>query len=155
MEGEFDNTEKTKGNQNVSTLKMWLPMWPPTSNEMYITIWDQKRRVLSPKARKFVIDATSYLTQNYFKEISEFPNEENMTYLLNLVFVGPWLTKTEKAKSKFRRHDISNCIKLVEDVVKNILGIDDMANFRLVIDKQHSFDVTGMWIIYSQLEKLG
>ena len=133
-------------------LEFTLPGWPPSLNSMYITLWEQRKRVLSPEARSFKQKAVSHLTTEFFQQISEFEGDENCIYTFHASFYGNWFTRPG-AKSKYKKRDVFNMGKLLEDVVAEILGIDDSANFRIVLDKVDSPEQLTI-IRYSILRRL-
>ena len=49
-------------------------------------------------------------------------------------------TETKKANSPYKRKDVSNLIKLVEDVIATAIGIDDSCVLKLDVEKFHGPD---------------
>ena len=54
-------------------------------------------------------------------------------------FVDKWLTKTSGHR-KFRKKDVTNYVKNIEDVISKFMGFDDSMIARTVLNKQHSLE---------------
>lgn len=59
---------------------------------------------------------------------------------LSMVFCFPPKDLRTNDKQKFRRFDVSNCVKLVEDAVFDYLGYDDSLNLDPAPHKRESWD---------------
>ena len=104
--------------------KATLDVLPPSVNDMYIhTKWGPRP---SAKMKKFKAAAkVSIAKQLDFDAEPLDPNEPHIfvvDYYLPALFNKGW---PEKAKTRFKRRDVSNLIKVLEDVVAECLGIDD------------------------------
>jgi hypothetical protein len=132
------------------------PGLPPTSNKLYI--FGNK---LTGPAREFKENFKSYVQQTYGHQISELeePNQKaedgvtdlrtrnpNLVYALTLTFYmdclnGTWsdasVPKSRRAAFRFKKADLSNRIKLVEDCIKTALDIDDSLTFASTQMKVH------------------
>jgi Holliday junction resolvase RusA-like endonuclease len=112
-------------------LEVVYPELPPTSNKIYF-----RGTQLTTKARKYAEDFALYM-RNYLAEISEM--DPNAIYALHLRFffaqlVNPTynnmrLPPSKRAKSRYKRIDLSNRIKLLEDCIRDALAIDDSQTF--------------------------
>ena len=136
----------------MDKLRFVLSEWPPSLNSMYVTLWEQRKRVLSPQAREYKRQAISEITTNHFNDISNFVGDSNCIFTFRASFYGNWLTGP-RAKNRYRRRDVFNMGKLLEDVVAEVLGIDDSANFRIILEKVQSPE-TATTIEYSILKRL-
>jgi hypothetical protein len=132
------------------------PGLPPTSNKLYIF-----GKKLTTKAREFKENFKSYVHQHYGHEISELeePNQKdsdgvtdlrtlnpNLIYSLTLIFYmdclnaswdDPKTPPKRRASFRYKKVDLSNRIKLVEDCIKSSLDIDDSLTFASTQMKVH------------------
>jgi len=86
--------------------------------------------------KKFKAKATAELA----KQISfgASPLDQNAPYELQLDFYLPVLVNKgwpKKAKTKYKRRDVSNLVKVVEDLLSWCLGVDDSCFLKLTIQK--------------------
>lgn len=111
---------------------------PPSSNHAYVNL-PRGGRTLSAEGRKFKAETRVYLTQKYRKELLYMrPNEP---YCVAYTFtVKDLLTKSygqkNGAKSRYKIFDTSNRIKLLEDVIKEVTGVDDSNTLTLLASKR-------------------
>lgn len=129
-------------------LRVVVPFLPPSSNNIYNTIPGHGRRLSTP-ARQFQMKAMRVIQQEGRAALLKL--KQNVPYQLKLVFYFPevenkgwyetWTRGPKqgqrKAETRYKRIDLSNRIKLLEDTVADALGIDDCHTFRLVIEKEH------------------
>jgi Holliday junction resolvase RusA-like endonuclease len=122
-------------------LHMFLPFIPPSLSEAYT-----RDHRLTTEARNFKAKAPAHFAEKYLEDISEFLKEHNETnmYVLAVRMHMDW--KTEKGT--FKRRDISNYIKLLEDSVSATLGVDDKQNIRIIFDKVDSKEPPMVEIFY-------
>lgn len=113
-------------------LQIDYPIIPPTSNKLYF-----KGTMLTAVARKYGEDFSKYVMQNYGSEILEMDTQS--VYALHLRFffeqlqnarwLDPKCPPSKKPKSRYKKIDLSNRIKLLEDCVRDALDIDDSQTF--------------------------
>ena len=127
-------------------IHVWIPFLPPSSNNIYI-----KRpaggRMLSQKARTFKVRAMQTVQKE--ARVAFLSLKDNVPYELKLsVFFEAVENKgyPDKAKSKFKRIDIGNRLKLIEDTVAEALDLDDCHNFRIVLEKHCDPKNPGLYI---------
>lgn len=125
-----------------------LPGVPPSANNAYANIRGTNKRTLTPEGRKYKQGVSSGLARQYPSEMRIF--EKDCAYLIvvrftfEAVFTKGWPTKAE---SKYRRIDVSNRLKLLEDALKEAGGIDDSQTMTLVLDKkQGDPEKTELWV---------
>lgn len=113
-----------------------LPFLPPSSNHIYVGRKGGKGRFLSKEASTFKTRAITHIQSNYLADISRldregiygvwyafyFPLED----LLNLTFGSG---KKGSAKTRYKRLDVENRLKLVSDALATAIGIDDCQFF--------------------------
>jgi Holliday junction resolvase RusA-like endonuclease len=95
-------------------------MEPPSTNKMYVHTYHGP--VLSGHTKQFREVALAELSKQEIPKL-----DRNVQYMLDLTLYMQVLNKTypAEAKSKFKKKDISNKVKVLEDVVCACLGIDD------------------------------
>jgi len=119
---------------------------PPTSNKLYF-----KGTRLTQAARQFKAAFCQYVIQNYLHEIGSFVNPDPTSIygvylrfffesLVNDTFNDPKIPASKRAKTRYKRIDLSNRIKLLEDCIQEVLAVDDCRTFRAGQEKfQDSF----------------
>lgn len=105
---------------------------PPTSNKIYI-----RGTILSSVARKFAEDFSKYVAQNHLHQLTEIDSQA--VYAIHLRFYFDTLTNaswnnmgfppSKRAKSRYKRIDLDNRIKLLTDCVRDAIGVDDCQFF--------------------------
>lgn len=124
----------------MQTLHIVYPELPPSSNKIYF----QGTR-LTKHSREYAERFALFMVRNHGHQINEM--NPDLTYAVHLRFyfeslVNPgWLerdrTGQRKAKTRYKKIDVSNRIKLVEDCVRDALAIDDSHTFALSQEKHH------------------
>lgn len=113
-------------------LRMVFPQLPPSSNHIYI-----KGSILRPEAREYAEIFSKYIAQHYLHEITQL-NPEGLfamhirfffPSLVNETWNDPKVPPSKRAKERYKRLDLSNRIKLLEDCVRDSLAIDDSRTF--------------------------
>lgn len=112
-------------------LKMVFNELPPTSNKIYIrgTILTKEARVYAEKFAAFA--------KQFLPEISEMNTKGifglHLKFFFDNLINETWddVTKppSRRAKSRYKRIDLTNRIKLLEDCVRDALDIDDSQTF--------------------------
>lgn len=129
-------------------LHVVLPFLPPSSNNIYKTIPGHGRH-LSSAAKQFQLKAMRVIQQEGRAALLNL--KQNVPYQLHMTFFFPevenkgWFETwtrgpkqgQRKAETRYKRIDLSNRIKLLEDTIASALGIDDCHTFRLIIEKAH------------------
>jgi Holliday junction resolvase RusA-like endonuclease len=133
-------------------IHIWVPFLPPSSNNIYV-----KRpaggRMLSQKARTFKVRAMQVIQKE--GRVAFLHLKEEVPYELKLsIFFEAVLNKgyPDKAKTKFKRIDIGNRLKLIEDTVSDALGLDDCHNFRIILEKHCDLKNPGLYIDLKEVD---
>lgn len=105
---------------------------PPSSNHIYF-----RGTILTKQAKEYAERFSQYVAQNHLHEV--FQMDDLAAYRLDLCFYFPTLeneswqnpevSKKKQAKSRYKRLDLTNRIKLLEDCVRDALSIDDCQTF--------------------------
>lgn len=122
-------------------LELWVPFLPPSENRIRVHRW-QGGQVYSKEARDFKTLFSDYVRKNHLIEVSNFSGhhreqdlyELEMHFVFKTVINKGWAKK--KAKKLYKRFDVGNRRKLIEDCLVEVLGnIDDCLFFRLTLTK--------------------
>ena len=124
---------------------------PPSINKLYFH--RQGRRIMSSTGRKwknkFVNSrgGVSIMTLENTKidPTDELKLEMFFFFPRDDIYSAGW-GKDKRVKSPFRRLDISNLIKITEDSISDVMGIDDRANFTIIAHKMVSEEGVGRWM---------
>jgi Holliday junction resolvase RusA-like endonuclease len=126
-----------------SNINLFIPILPPSSNKIYVNKRGGKGRFLSTFANQYKIKVKNHLGENYFTEINILKPET--IYEISYIFLfkkeeiyNITYGKPKGAKTKYKKLDVSNRIKLLEDCLTEITGIDDSYFFTLSIKKKVS-----------------
>lgn len=127
-------------------LRVVLPM-PPTSNNIYADKGGGGR-VKTTEARSWQIRAVKEIMRQARLGIQDQFDEEKMYWLDLHFFFDQVVNKgwsefysrgkkkgQRKAETKWKKIDLGNRLKLLEDTVKNVTGVDDSATFVLHLTK--------------------
>lgn len=131
-------------------LRVWVPYLPPSSNQIYVQHPTGKGRVLSDKARTFKIKAMRAIQKHGRVALLQF--KQNVPYELVLsVFFTAVEVKKSKTGARFKKMDLSNVIKLIEDTVAQAVGVDDCHNFRLRLEKHCDPENPGIYVTLREI----
>lgn len=111
-----------------------LPM-PPSVNKLYATV--RGRRIMTPKGKAIKHEITQLVVKHIASMPKLFAEERPLRLTVDLYFSAienaGW--SKGKAKSRYKRIDVSNRAKLLEDALFSGLGVDDSLIFELVMRK--------------------
>lgn len=122
--------------------KITLPGLPPSVNHVYLTV--HGKRILSKKegaAYKTSVQAAIALNSILNRE-SISPAAALTLVVVLEVPESKLLNKgwPKTIKTRYKRYDASNRVKVLEDVISTALGYDDGQNFTVVVAKVVSSD---------------
>ena len=117
-----------------------LSVLPPSVNKLYVNNrW--KGRTLSAAAKQFIAQAKIELLRQWiFLPKALNPNVAHklqITFYLEKVINKGW---PKTAKYKFKKQDVTNYIKLLEDVISIACGIDDSSFLDVEAKKREDRD---------------
>ncbi len=125
-----------------------IPSLPPSSNHAYANIRGTNKRVLTQEGKAYKIATMAHLAQTYSKELRYF--KANVPYLMVIRF---WFEQIRnkgyptEAATLYKKIDLSNRVKLLEDAIKDVAAIDDSQNLVLILEKkQGSPERTDIWV---------
>jgi len=111
-----------------------IPYFPPSTNKAYFNKYG--KQVLSKVGRAFKKMVSAHVASNYPTECATF--KKNAPYLVYLrVYIPQLENKTwpDKCKTRYKVLDSTNRVKLVEDALKDALGIDDSQHIAFLVHK--------------------
>lgn len=116
----------------MKVLKIVYGEIPPTSNKLYF-----RGTILTKTAREYAERFSMAVSREHLHTINEMnPNALYGMHLrfyfetvINDSFNNPKVKPSKRAKSRYKRFDLSNRIKLLEDCVRDALAIDDSQTF--------------------------
>jgi Holliday junction resolvase RusA-like endonuclease len=125
---------------------------PPSANKIYVRIG--RGTILSKEAKTFKAKAKMELLQQWAFEEELDPNQP---YVLSLTFYLPKLENAgwpSKAKTRFARRDVTNLIKLLEDIKVQTTGVDDSATLDVHVYKRLDPDFPRVELSLVQLKEM-
>lgn len=115
-----------------------IPGIPPSSNHAYFSKGNV--RVLTKDGLSFKNECKQLLSTKYNKEMGFFkPNKGyDFVYIFKCPDIFNASYKENGKISKYKKFDVSNRVKLIEDCFQEIGGYDDSQNETVVAHKIHS-----------------
>lgn len=115
-------------------IHMQLPFLSPSINHVYMHVRAGKfiKRTLTPEGKAFKAESTALLASKYPTLLTQM--KKNKPYALFFRFTVTDLINKGWANGKtarYKQHDVSNRIKVLEDVVVDVCGVDD-SHFTMV-----------------------
>jgi hypothetical protein len=136
----------------MNRLRVWVDKLPPSSNTIYIQHPQGHGRVLSSQARAFKVYAMRAIQQEGRAAFLGF--KSNVPYELQLAVFFDQVEYVKSSKgSRYKRIDLSNQVKLIEDTVAEATGIGDEHNFRLVLEKHCDPECPGMYVTLRPIDE--
>jgi Holliday junction resolvase RusA-like endonuclease len=109
---------------------------PPSVNDLYVrTPWGM---AYSKATKQFMTAAKVELIKQWMFEEKLDPNAPHW---LALIFYLPKVQNLgwpDKAKTRYKRVDVSNYVKILEDVIASVLGVDDSSTMQMLLFKEES-----------------
>lgn len=120
-------------------IRIVIPFIPPTSNNIYITIWKLKRIAKSKEANAFATRFIDEVVPKYLPWISRMSNAPETVYQVSTYFYldrwdimnKGWFQTPRKAATRYKKMDTGNRLKLIHDCLSDALGVDDSHFFTL------------------------
>ena len=125
---------------------------PPSANKIYVRLG--RGTILSKEAKTFKAKAKMELLQQWAFEEGLDPNQP---YSLSLTFYLPKLENRGwpgKAKTRFSKRDVTNLIKLLEDIIVQTTGVDDSATLNVHVYKRLDPENPRVELSLTQLEEI-
>lgn len=127
---------------------------PPSVNAMYV--YTNRGPRPSAAMKKFKAEASAEILKQI--DFRAEPLEKNVPYKLRLDFFMPALYNKgwpDKAKTRFKRKDVTNLVKIFEDLLCEIYGIDDSVFTEVHLRKFHgpSYETVGISYCMERVER--
>jgi Holliday junction resolvase RusA-like endonuclease len=127
---------------------------PPSTNNVYFNL-PKGGRVLNAAGKKYKTEISTTIVRQHQAEIRDIQLNHPYGILfvvsMNILNAG-W---PEKAKTRYKKLDASNRVKLLEDAIVEALGIDDSQVIISVVVKRHAeTEVTDVVIWDYEMEQV-
>ena len=120
---------------------------PPSSNHAYENLPRGGRR-LSDQGKRYKLETQGYLASNYRRQMTIF--RPNAPYVMAVKFYFEQLVNSgypDSAKTRYKRVDGSNRVKLLEDTLHLAGGVDDSQTFQSFWEKEQGVpERTLIWV---------
>jgi Holliday junction resolvase RusA-like endonuclease len=105
---------------------------PPSANNAYF----QKghKRILTSKGRAYKVAVKTTLAQQWPEVLKFFQPDRPYSIMVHFFFEK--VTNSKKAKTRYKRIDVSNRLKLLEDALTEACGYDDSQHMRILAVKE-------------------
>ena len=128
---------------------------PPSSNHAYVELPPIVRgkkiiprgRRLTVEGARYKLETTTFIVRNYPTQLAQIlPNEPLFLYVR--FFFDAIYNKgyPKTAETRYKKIDVTNRVKLLEDCVKDACGIDDSQNELVLLEKRQGPDATVVFI---------
>jgi hypothetical protein len=117
-----------------------VPGLPPSSNNAYFNM-PGGGRGLTKEGRKYKTETKAWLVQKYMKELKTFvPNAPYLVFIrLSFShdhFYNTTFGQKNGAETRYKKLDALNRGKLLEDVLKDVTGVDDSHTMTIIVQKR-------------------
>lgn len=112
------------------SLHLVYPSLPPSANHIYI-----RGTVLKREAREYKAAFKQWVIQNHMHNVANLPVGPEMVYSLHLAFFFDSLVNesyndktkppSRRAKTRYKRLDLDNRVKFLQDCVRDAIDVDD------------------------------
>jgi Holliday junction resolvase RusA-like endonuclease len=116
--------------QKTEELVLEISGLPPSTNQLYSNF--HGKRVLSAGGKRYKRKIAMQVAQE-FPAAGPFTNAD--PFSLKIVLHFDIHTRTKGAKNRYKKFDVSNRVKVLEDALCESFGIDDRQVLRLEIEK--------------------
>ena len=121
-----------------------IPFLPPSSNQIYVTDWRRKRKFKSAKAKAFEEEFRAKVVPRYLPWLSKLIGPEQDPSVIYAVAIDFYFPRKEvlnsswgkgpankQAKTRYKKMDTGNRLKLINDCLSEALQIDDSHFFQV------------------------
>ena len=128
-----------------------VPSIPISVNAAYANQRGGKGRVLTRKGKKYKLETTTYIARTYPTELKFFRPDVPYAMYVHFVFADEVTLFNkgypEKAKTRYKKLDVGNRLKLFEDALADATGCDDSQHWALALSKAcGEHDMTHLWV---------
>lgn len=135
-------------------IRLGIPSIPPSSNHAYMNN-GFGGRTLSPKGQLYKKETIAHLARTYPNEMRYF--KPNVLYCLFIILTfrdvenKGWPKKTA---NRYKKLDVTNRLKLLEDALQEATGIDDSQHVMVTVYKNPGLQETTSLIIWEASEEV-
>ena len=119
-------------------VKFTIPGLPPSVNHAWFNL-PKGGRTLKAEGKKYVAETKALLAQKYPKELLTFRKQEPYLVFFRVHFEAienaTWGAEKKAAANRYKKNDATNRIKILEDVVAEVTGVDDSCTMTFVVQK--------------------
>ncbi len=119
-------------------VKFDIPGMPPSINHAWFNL-PRRGRSLKPAGKKYKNEVQTLLAQKYPKELMTFHKHEPYLVFfrihLEAIENATWGAAKKAAENRYKKNDVTNRIKILEDVISEVTGVDDSATMTFIIQK--------------------
>lgn len=139
----------------TDSLRLWVPFLPPSENRIRVHR-RQGGQVYSKEARDFQTLFADHLRTSFFTDLAAFVqgHTEKSLYVLRMVFHFDTVINSgwakNQAKTLYKKFDVGNRRKLIEDCLSTALDIDDSVFFEVQLVKRMSQTGEGVEILLTR-----
>ncbi len=115
-------------------IRMKFNYIPPSVNHAYVN----KRgggRIMSREGKEFKARVRADILSNYKKELQTFKAENPYELVITFYLKDMYLKKQVDGVRRYKKIDVTNRIKLLEDALSEVIGVDDK-NFIIVVARK-------------------
>lgn len=134
------------------TIELELPYIPPSVNKAYFQ--RGRIRALSSEGLRFKREATADLSRNFSQELASLDWERSdVGFGVAYVFCAPTYVNKgygTTTRTKYKKWDATNRVKLLEDVLVTVSGADDSRFLTTLIHKAFAESESTVIVIWEQ-----
>lgn len=132
---------------------MHVPSVPPSVNQAYATA--RGHRILTKEGHAYKTNTKTYIARAYPTLLRWFSPDDQYVVLIRLLLAKDDVFckgfESGKVKSRYKKIDVTNRIKLFEDAFSEATGIDDCQNFVFTAvkawsDNTAAIGATDVWV---------
>ena len=124
-------------------IRLELPWVPISSNRAYFNL-RTGGRMLSKDGKKFKAESSAHLAQKYPQQLVFF--KPDVPYVVMMRYFFEAVENKKGAKERFKRIDVDNRTKLLQDVLSEVGGFNDAQIMTAIGDKRQGFpERTVVW----------
>ncbi len=125
-------------------IRITVPGLPPSVNNVYTSIIVKRGakripiRKMTKEGEKYINETKVYIARNFSEEMKFFEKDLPYSIIIELTFLKSDILCAgwpEKAKSRYQTLDVSNRVKVFEDMFVAATGVDDNHNFSVTAAK--------------------
>jgi hypothetical protein len=126
-------------------VKFVIPGMPPSSNNAWFNL-PKGGRTLKPAGKKYKNEIQTLIGQKYSKELMTFKKHEPYLVFFRVhveaLENATWGAAKNGAENRYKKNDATNRIKILEDIIAEVTGVDDASTMTFLIQKVQAVPAT-------------